>query len=48
MQPPQRSYAMTAARIEAMPSKGALSSLSDQGKVDELETTEELTGKELK
>lgn len=48
MQPLQRSYAITAERIEAMLSKGALSSLYDQAKVDELENAEELTGKELK
>lgn len=48
MQPLQRSYAITEERIDAMLSKGALSSLYDQGKVDELENAEELTGKELK
>ena len=48
MQPLQRSYAITAERIEAMLSKGSLSSLYDQAKVDELENAEELTGKELK
>lgn len=48
MQPLQRSYAITVERIEAMLSKGALSSLYDQAKVDELENAEELTGKELK
>ena len=37
MQPLQRSYAITAERIETMLSKGALSSLYDQAKVDELE-----------
>lgn len=48
MQPLQRSYAITEERIDAMLSKGALSSLYDQSKVDELENAEELTGKELK
>lgn len=48
MQPLQRSYAITAERIEAMLSKGSLSSLYDQAKVDELENAEELTGKDLK
>ena len=44
MQPLQRSYAITEERIEAMLSKGALSSLYDQAKVNELENAEELTG----
>ena len=48
MQPLQRSYAITQERIEAMLSKGALSSLYDQAKVDELENAEELTGKDQK
>ena len=48
MQPFQRSYAITGERIEAMLSKGALSSLYDQAKVDELENMEELSGKDLK
>lgn len=48
MQPLQRSYAITDERIEAMLSKGALSSLYDQAKVDELENAEELTGKDQK
>lgn len=48
MQPLQRSYAITGERIEAMLSKGALSSLYDQAKVDELENMEELSGKDLK
>lgn len=48
MQPLQRSYAITEERIEAMVSKGALSSLYDQAKVNELENKEELTGKEQK
>lgn len=48
MQPLQRSYALTSERIQAMLSKGALSSLYDPAKVAELENAEELTGKELK
>lgn len=48
MQPLQRSYAITAERIEAMLSKGSLSSLYDQVKVDELESLEEPTGKDIK
>ncbi len=48
MQPLQRSYAITAQRIESMLSKGALSSLYDPVKVEELENMEELTGKDLK
>ena len=48
MQPLQRSYAITAERIEAMLSKGSLSSLHDQVKVDELESLEEPTGKDIK
>ena len=48
MQPLQRSYAITAERIEAVLSKGSLSSLYDQSKVDELENAEELTGKDQK
>lgn len=48
MQPLQRSYAITEERIEAMLSKGSLSSLYDEAKVAELENTEELTGKDLK
>ena len=48
MQPLQRSYAITTERIEAMLSKGSLSSLYDQSKVDELENAEELTGKDQK
>ena len=48
MQPLQRSYAITEDRIEAMLSKGSLSSLYDQAKVDELENMEELSGKDLK
>lgn len=48
MQPLQRSYAITAERIEAMLTKGSLSSLYDQSKVDELESLEEPTGKDIK
>ena len=48
MQPLQRSYAITEERIETMLSKGSLSSLYDQSKVDELENAEELTDKDQK
>ena len=48
MQPLQRSYAITAERIEAMLAKGSLSVLYDQAKVDEIETMEEPTGKDIK
>ncbi|MEO2256063.1 class I SAM-dependent DNA methyltransferase [Paenibacillus amylolyticus] len=48
MQPLQRSYAITAERITAMLSKGALSSLYDEAKVAELESAEELGGKDQK
>ena len=48
MQPMQRSYAINVERIQAMLSKGALSSLYDPAKVAELENAEELTGKEKK
>ena len=48
MQPLQRSYAVTEKRIQAMLSKGSLSSLYDSTKATELENAEELTGKELK
>ena len=48
MQPLQRSYSITGERIETMLSKGSLSSLYDQAKVDELENMEELSGKDLK
>lgn len=48
MQPLQRSYAITAERIEAMLSKGSLSSLYDQIKVGELENLAEPTGKDIK
>lgn len=49
MQPLQRSYAITEERIQKMLSKGALSSLYDEGKVSELENSEEdLSGKDVK
>lgn len=48
MQPLQRSYAITEERIQAMLSKGALSSIYDQAKVEELENAEDLTGKDEK
>jgi type I restriction enzyme M protein len=48
MQPLQRSYAITEERIDAMLSKGALSSLYDEAKVNELENAAELTGKDEK
>ena len=49
MQPLQRSYAITEDRIQQMLSKGALSSLYDEGKVSELENSEEeLSGKDVK
>ena len=49
MQPLQRSYAINEERIEAMISKGSLSSLYDESKVYELENkTEALTDKEQK
>lgn len=48
MQPLQRSYAITEERIEAMLSKGSLASLYDEAKVNELEDSEELTGKDQK
>lgn len=46
MQPLQRSYAITKDRINAMLSSGALSTLYDEAKVDELENMDELTGKD--
>ncbi|MCI9622549.1 MAG: SAM-dependent DNA methyltransferase [Lachnospiraceae bacterium] len=46
MQPLQRSYAITAERIESMLISGSLSGLYDESKVAELESFEELTGKE--
>lgn len=48
MQPLQRSYSITHDRIMAMLTKGALSSLYDEGKVNELQNAEELSGKEQK
>ena len=48
MQPLQRSYAITEERIQAMLSKGSLSSLYDPAKVAELENAEELSGKDFK
>lgn len=46
MQPLQRSYAITQERIESMLSKGALSALYDDAKVNELENAGELSGKD--
>ena len=46
MQPLQRSYRITEESIQAMLSSGALSSIYDEAKVQELENAEELTGKE--
>lgn len=46
MQPLQRSYGITEDRINTMLSNGTLSYLYDETKVDELENSEELTGKE--
>lgn len=48
MQPLQRSYAVTEERIQYMLQSGALSSLYDEAKVNELENAEELSGKEKK
>ena len=48
MQPLQRNYAITVERIETMLVKGALSSLYDQTKVDELENITEPTGKDIR
>ena len=48
MQPLQRSYGITEDRIQQMLSKGSLSSLYDEAKVNELENAEELTGKDAK
>ena len=48
MQPLQRSYGITEERIEGLLSKGSLSGLYDEAKVNELENAEELTGKEQK
>ena len=46
MQPLQRSYAITQERIESMLSKGALSALYDDAKVNGLENAGELSGKD--
>lgn len=46
MQPLQRSYGITEDRINTMLSNGTLSYLYDKTKIDELENSEELTGKE--
>ncbi len=46
MQPLQRSYAITEERIDSMISKGTLSALYDEAKVEELENAEELNGKD--
>ena len=48
MQPLQRSYSITDGRIEMMVQSGALSSLYDASKADELEAADELNGKEIK
>ena len=48
MQPLQRSYGITNESITAMVSRGALSGLYNAEKVNELEESAELTGKELK
>lgn len=48
MQPLQRSYAITEESIERMLSKGSLSYLYDEAKVNELEDAEELSGKDQK
>jgi len=48
MQPLQRSYAITESRIDAMLSKGSLSGLYDETKVEELESMEDLSGKDAK
>lgn len=48
MQPLQRSYSITSESIESMIQNGALNNLYDATKVEVLENTEELTGKELK
>lgn len=46
MQPLQRSYSITNDSIEQMIQSGALSSIYDAAKVEELENAEELTGKD--
>lgn len=48
MQPLQRSYTISKRRIESMIVKGALASLYDSSKAEELENAEKLTGKELR
>lgn len=48
MQPLQRSYAITQERIDAMLSKGSLSSLYDESRVNELENTKDHTKKDEK
>lgn len=48
MQPLQRSYAVTAARIENMLSSGSLNTLYDEAKVYELENADRLTDKDQK
>lgn len=48
MQPLQRSYAINDERINALLSSGGLASLYDQAKVEELENSGELSGKEMK
>ena len=48
MQPLQRSYAITATRIENMLSNGALNALYDEAKVYELENADKLSSKDQK
>ena len=48
MQPLQRSYAITTERIDSMISRGSMSTLYDEAKVNELENAEDLTGKDEK
>lgn len=48
MQPLQRSYAITQERIDAMLSRGSLSSLYDESRVNELENTKDRTKKDDK
>lgn len=48
MQPLQRSYMISEERIQYMLQSGALASLYDEAKVNELENAEELSGKEQK
>ncbi len=48
MQPLQRSYAITQERIDAMLSKGSLSSLYDESRVNELENSKDRTKKDDK